>query len=244
MALSGLGKPKSERSQQTQESAQMYANDNSYTDNCWFDDGWSCDEWNEDWSWHECWKNLMTIPQAHCLWEVLISVQRPVRNGVNGCRWTWTQELHWTHVRLNCGPDGVGDGRCVSNGQWWMHSCRWSSAVWRLRRKWPKSIFDRKTHRRTQKFCAIQVRFACKRHQDFYCGDQTVVPWSRAQQIFVNKWPDIAKVWLVGMEDKLSSPDHIEDNNFYLTREVKSTENNAANNSQKSGNNNVRAIRS
>ena len=36
--------------QKTQESAQTYPTDNSYTDNSCCDDGWSYNEWNDDWS--------------------------------------------------------------------------------------------------------------------------------------------------------------------------------------------------
>ena len=47
--LSGLENPKSETSSESQESAQTYPTDNSYTENSWCDDGWSYDEWNDDW---------------------------------------------------------------------------------------------------------------------------------------------------------------------------------------------------
>ena len=50
---------KLQTSEETQESAQTYPNDISYTDNSWInDDEWSFDAWSGNWSsagWHEDW---------------------------------------------------------------------------------------------------------------------------------------------------------------------------------------------
>ena len=39
----------------------------------------------------------MTLPQAHFPLEVWMSVPSVVRSSLNGWRWTWTQGLQWTH---------------------------------------------------------------------------------------------------------------------------------------------------
>ena len=59
LGFSGMKKPKSETSSETQESAQTYSTDNSYTDDSWCDDGLGYDGWTDDWSsvgWHEGWE--------------------------------------------------------------------------------------------------------------------------------------------------------------------------------------------
>ena len=59
LGFPGMKKTKSETSSETQESAQTYSTDNSYTDNSWCDDGLGYDGWTDDWSsvgWHEGWE--------------------------------------------------------------------------------------------------------------------------------------------------------------------------------------------
>ena len=134
--LSGLDNSETETSSETQESAQTYPTDNSYTD--WYgddwssewNDDWSFDEWNDDWSsvgWHEGWEQ--TYDTSACSFSL---------GGLDVSATSSPKRFEWAKMTLdtgaavntfplNFGSEGEGDGRFyrTASGEWTLDGGAW-----------------------------------------------------------------------------------------------------------------------
>ena len=120
--LSGLDNSKTETSSETQESAQTYPTDNSYTDTSWYGDDWSA-EWKDDSSsvgWHEGWDQTYDNSASSFSlggWD-LGAMSSPKR--FEWVRMNLDTGAAVNTFQLNFGPDGAGDGRFyrTASGEW------------------------------------------------------------------------------------------------------------------------------
>ena len=242
--LSGLENPTSETSSETQESAQTYPTDTSYTDNSCV---MSYDEWNDDWSsigWHEGWEQTYdTSASSFSLGGLDLGVTSSPE------RFEWVMMNLETGaavntVPLNFGPDGAADGRFywTASGEWIPDGGSWQfqgyDEIGLLR-----SLSGRLTGVHKVLYSAAEV--ACKGRQYFYLGDDGGYMIPICSKIGQGTRIHLEKlVTWHGKNEPI--PVYLEINifNFYLNREVKSTETNNVNNAQQSGNEYGRAVRS
>ena len=127
-----------------------------------------------------------------------------------------------------------------NSNSWWLSL---ASARWRW--KWFVPISGRKTHGCRQSFCAVREKSRVKDIK-IPIRDPTVVAWFWCTATLAKKWGCTSNDWWVGTEEKQLIPVYIEDHifNFYLSKEVKSTETHIVNISLQPGNECGIAVRS
>ena len=145
---------------------------------------------------------------------------------------------------LNLGPGGAGDGRSYRTvGGEWIHD----GGAWQFQGYDENGLLRSLNGRLTgvHKVLCSAAEIACKGRQDAYLGHDGgyMIPiHSKIGQGMQTHFEN-----LVNLHGKNElSPVYLENNifNFYLSREVKSTETNNVNNAQQSGNEYGRAVRS
>ena len=240
--LSGLENSKLETSSETQESAQTCPTDNSWIHDGrsleeW-NDGWSLDEWNDDWSsvgWHEGWEQTYdTSASSFSL------------GGLDLGATSSATRFEWVKMNLDTGaaPDGAGDGRFyrTASGEWIP-----DDGVWQFQGYDENGLLRSLNGRLTgaHKVLCSAAEVACKGRQDFYLGHEGgyMIPIhskiGQGVRIHFEKlvnWHGKNELIPVSLENNIF--------NFYLSREVKSTETNTVNDAQKSGTEYGRAVRS
>ena len=233
--LSGLENSKSETSSEAQESAQTFSMDTSWK-NGWigdeWNDGWSFDEWNDDWisvGWHEGWEQTYdTSASSFSLGGLDVSANRSPK------RFGWVKVNLDTGAAvntfpLNFGPEGAGDGRFyrTASGEWIP-----DVGAWQFQGHDENGLLRSLNGRLTgvHKVLCSAAEIACKGRQDFYLGHGGgyMIPiYSKIGHEMRNHFEKLVN-WH-GKHELI--PVHLENTifNFYLNREVKSTENNEMN---------------
>ena len=254
--LSGFENSKSEASSDIQESAQTCTTDTSWND------GWSFDEWNGGWSfsgwhdssvgWHEGWEQTYdTSASSFSLGGLDVSATSGPK------RFEWVKMNLYTGAAvntfpLNFGPEGAGDGRFYrsASGEWIP-----DGGAWQFQGYDENGLLRSPNGRLTgvHKVLCSAAEIACTGRQDFYLGHDGgyMIPIhskiGQGMRIHFEK-----RVNWCGKNELI--PVYLENNifNFYLNREMKSTETNNVNdadhclakNCQQSGNGDGRAVRS
>ena len=240
--LSGLENLKSETSSKTQEPEQL--RHVCTIDTSWIHDG-SPDEWNDGWSsvgWHEGWKQTYDTSASSFSLGGLDAKSGPKR-------FEWVKMNLETGAAvntfpLNFGPDGAGDERSYrtasgelipGDGAWQFQGYDENGLLRSLNGRLPG----------VHKVLCSAAEIACNGRQDSYVGHDGgyMVPIhskiGQGMRHHFGKWVSwYGKIELI--------PVYLENNifNFYLNREVQSTETNNVHNAPQSGSECGRAVRS
>ena len=257
--LPGLETSKSETSSELQESSQTCHTDNSWIHDGWIgdegNDGWSFDEWNDDWSsvgWHEGWEQRYdTCASSFSLGGLDVSAtccpkrfERVKMNLDTGAA--------VNTFPLNFGSEGAGDGRFyrTAGGEWIP-----DGGAWQFQGYVENGLRGSPNGRLSgvHKVLCSAAEIACKGREDFYFGHDGGYMIPICSNIGQEMRIHFEKLVIWYGKNELI-PVYLENNifNFYLNREVKSTETNNVNdadhyptkNSQQSGNEDGRAVRS
>ena len=242
IGLSGLEYSKPETRSETQESALTCP-----TDNSWFHDGWSYDEWNDDWSsvgWLEGWEQPYdNLASSIALGSFdLGAMSSPKRFG-------WVKMNLDTGsaantVQLNFGPGGAGDGRFyrTASGEWIP-----DGGAWQFQGHNENGLLRSVNGRLigAHKVLCSAAEIACKEWNGFYLGHDGGYMIPNQSKIGQGMRTHFEKLVNLHGKNELI-PVYLENNilNFCLNREVKPTETNDVNNTQQSGNEYGRAVRS
>ena len=220
-----------------------------------WNDGWSFDEWNDDRSsvgWHKGWEQTYdTSASSFSLGGLDVSATNSPK------RFEWVKMNLDTAAAvnkfpLNFGPDGAGDGifyRTASG------ECIFDGGAWKFQGYDERGLLGSLNGRLTgvHKVLCSAAEIACKGRQDFYLGHDGgyMVPIHRKIGQGMRLHFEKLANWY-GKNELI--PVYLENNifNFYLNREVKSTETNTVNdadhcpakNCQQSANGDGRAVRS
>ena len=248
--LSGLENSKPETSSETRESAQTCT-----TDNSWFHGGWSYDEWNDGWSsvgWHEGWEQTCDTSASSFLLGSLDLGATSSPKRFERAKMNLDTGAAVNTFLLNFGPEGAGDGRfCrTASGEWIP-----DSGAWQFQGYDENGLLRSLNGRLTgaHKVLCSAAEIACKGRQDFCLGHDGGYMIPIHSEIGQGLRTHIEKLVRWHGRNGLI-PVYLENNifNFYLSREVQSTETNNVNNAdhclakncQQSGNEDGRAVRS
>ena len=223
------------QSSDIQESAQSCTTDTSWNDgwNCdeW-NDGWSFDGWNDDWSsfgWHEGWEQTYDTSASSLS---LGGLDVNANSSPKRFEWEKMNVDRGAAVNtfpLNFGPEGAGDGMFhrTASGEWIPDGGAWQFQGYD-ENGLLRSLNERLTG--VHKVLCSAAEIACKGRQDLYLGHDSeyMIPIhskiGQGIRIHFEK-----SVNCFGKNELI--PVYLENNifNFYLNREVKSTENNNVN---------------
>ena len=233
--VSGLENSKSEASSDIQGSVQTCATDTSWND------GWNCDEWNDGWSfdkwnddrssvgWHEVWEQTYdTSASSFSLGGFDVSATSGPKR-FEGVKMNLDTRVPVNTFPLNCGPEGAGDGRFyrTASGEWIP-----DGGAWQFQGYDENGLLRSPNVRLTgvHKVLCSAAEIACKRRQDSnlgHDGGHMIPLHSKIGQGMRNhldklvNWHGKNEQILVYLENNIF--------NFYLDREVESTESNNVN---------------